>query len=115
MATTIEERLTALERENVEIKIRLSTVEGQFEFISRQLRDSHLYMQAKFAEVDMRFERIEGRMGRVEGRLERVESRLERVETGLAEVRGDIRGLREDLPGMMRDVMREVLAESRKA
>ena len=91
---TIEERLHALESENIEIKRRLATVEGQFEFISRQLRESHVYMHAKFAEVDERFDAVDRRFDRIEA---------------------DIKGLRTDLPGMMRDVMREVLAEQRKS
>ncbi len=66
---------------------RLGQVEGRFEFVSGQLRDMQLYMHAKFAEMDQRLDRIEA----------------------------DVKGLRNDLPGMMRDVMREVLAEQRKA
>ena len=39
LATTFEERLTGLEKENTEIKRRLSTAEGQFEYISGRLCD----------------------------------------------------------------------------
>lgn len=98
---TIEERLHALESENIEIKRRLATVEGQFEFISRQLRESHVYMHAKFAEIDERFDAVDRRFDAVDKRFDRIEA--------------DLKGLRTDLPGMMRDVMREVLAEQRKA
>ena len=54
MAVTVEERLSALERENVEIKSRLPTVEGQFEYISGQLRDVQRYMHAKFASARLK-------------------------------------------------------------
>ena len=90
---TIEERLSALERENVDIKLRLSTVEGQFEFISGQLRDMQVYMHAKFAQIDQRFDRVEAE---------------------LRGVKAEVASLRRDLPVIVADVMREVLREERK-
>jgi tetrahydromethanopterin S-methyltransferase subunit G len=111
---TIEQRLAALESENIEIRRRLGAIEGQFEFISRQLRESHAYMHAKFGEIDGRLDRIEDRLDRVDGRLDRVEGRLDRVEGRLGRVEAEVRGLREDLPGIVGTVMREVLAEQRR-
>ena len=120
MALTIEDRLSALERENVEIKHRVATVEGQFAYISGQLRDVQLYMHAKFGEIDKRFDRVEQRLDKVEQRLDKVEKRLDKIEVrldkievrlGVVETKLD--GLIETLPGIMRDVMREVLAEKR--
>ena len=114
MALTIEDRLSALERENVEIKHRLATVEGQFEYISGQLRDVQLYMHAKFGDIDKRFDRVEQRLDKVEQRLDKVEKRLDKIEVRLGAVETKLDGLIETLPGMMRDVMREVLAEKRQ-
>ena len=99
MAPTIEERLTALEKENteirkenLEIKRRLSTVEGQFEFISGQLRDAQLYMHARFEQVDRRFEQVE--------------KRLDKVERDIATFRTEVNRRFDELPTMVRDVMR---------
>ena len=76
MAPTIEDRLAALEKENVEIKRRLSTMEGQFEYISGQLRDVQLYMHARFEQIDKRFEQVDKRFEQVDKRLDKVERKL---------------------------------------
>ena len=107
MAPTIEDRLAALEKENVEIKRRLSTMEGQFEYISGQLRDVQLYMHARFEQIDKRFEQIDKR-------FEQVDKRLDKVERDVATFRTEVNRRFDELPGIVRDVMREVLAESRK-
>ena len=80
---TVEERLTVLERDNVEIKRRLATNEGQFEFVVGQLRDMQTYMHAKFEEIDGRFDRLEA----------------------------EVAGLRRDLPGIVASSLRDVLRE----
>lgn len=82
---SLEERLDRLERENTEIQRRLATVEGQFEFISGQLRTIQTYMHGKFEQVDARFDR---------------------VEHGLS-------SLRQDMPGIVSDAMREVLRQQK--
>lgn len=92
MATTFEERLTALEKENTEIKRRLSTVEGQFEYISGQLRDLKLYTHARFEQVDRQ---IKDMRSEIDARFKAMDKRFD------------------EIPGIVRDVMRDVLAESR--
>ena len=114
MAPTIEDRLAALEKENVEIKRRLSTMEGQFEYISGQLRDVQLYMHARFEQIDKRFEQIDKRFEQIDKRFEQVDKRLDKVERDVATFRTEVNRRFDELPGIVRDVMREVLAESRK-
>ena len=97
MPVTVEDRLSALERENTEIKHRLSTVEGQFAFIVGQLRDLQLYMHARFEQMDQRFGGIDRRLNAIDGRMESMERKFDK--------RFD------EIPGIVRDVMREVLAE----
>jgi tetrahydromethanopterin S-methyltransferase subunit G len=101
-----EERLTVSERENVEIKRRLATLEGSFEFISRPLKSVQTYTHNRFEQINRRF-------GQVDKRFERVEKRLDRIETDVAGLRGNFSGLHRDLPGIVGDVMRQVLKESR--
>ena len=45
---------------------RVITLEGQFDFISRQLRDLQIFMHTKFEQVDRRLDTIDGRLDRIE-------------------------------------------------
>jgi chaperonin cofactor prefoldin len=59
---------------------RLSQLEGQFGFISGQLRDVQLYMHARFDDMDKRFERIDRRFEQVDMRFEQIDKRFEQVD-----------------------------------
>lgn len=115
MAPTIEDRLAALEKENTEIKRRLSAVEGQFEYISGQLRDVQLYMHARFEQIDKKFEQIDKRFEQIDRRFEQIDRRFEKVDRDIAILRSDMNRRFDELPSMVRDVMREVLEEARKS
>jgi hypothetical protein len=49
---TIEERLAALERDNIETKRKLGELEGSFQFISSQLSGIQTYMPGRFDQID---------------------------------------------------------------
>ena len=94
MSQTIEQRLTRLERDNVELKREVATLAGQFEFISSQLRAVQVYMHNRFDQIAERFEKVE---------LEIASLR--------SETRSEFASLRRDFPKMAAEAMREVLAE----
>ena len=62
----LAERISTLEAKLAKLDERVITLEGQFDFISRQLRDLQLFMHAKFEQVDRRLDGIDGRLDRIE-------------------------------------------------
>ena len=65
-------------------------------------------MHARFEQMDRRFEQIDRR-------FEQIDRRFERVEQDIVDLRSEMNRRFDELPAMVRDVMREVLAETRKA
>lgn len=70
--TDLQSELNDLKRRVDRAEVRLSQLEGQFEFISGQLRDIQLFLVAKFGEIDTRFGGVERRLGSIEGTLEKL-------------------------------------------
>ena len=100
MPQTLEDRVVALEKQNLEISRELSTLKGQFEYISSQLRQVQLYMHARFEQADKEIKDLRAEMnerfGMVDTRFAAIDQRFD------------------EIPSILRDVMREVLAEQRK-
>ena len=67
---SIEERIAALERDNLEIKRQLSGLAGSFQFIAGQLHDIQAYMQARFDTIDARFDKVDARFDHLDERLD---------------------------------------------
>jgi hypothetical protein len=61
MAVDLEKELRDLKR-RVDFATRLSQLEGQFSFISGQLRDIQLYMHARFDDLDGKFDGVAGKV-----------------------------------------------------
>ena len=81
----LEERIATLEAKLSKLDERVITLEGQFDFISRQLRDLQLFVHTKFEQVDRRFDAIEGRLDKMEGRLDRIEITLKEMPRAIIE------------------------------
>ena len=62
----LAECISTLEAKLAKLDERVITLEGQFDFISRKLRDLQLFMHAKFEQVDRRLDGIDGRLDRIE-------------------------------------------------
>ena len=62
----LAERIATLEAKLAKLDERVITLEGQFDFISRQLRDLQMFAHAKIEQVDRRFDAVEGRLDRIE-------------------------------------------------
>ncbi len=111
---TIEARLAALERENLDFKRRLAMLEGQFEFIVGQLRTLQIYMHDRFEQVDARFDQVAKDIAALRSELRGEIGTLRADLTATRnELRNDMAALRNDLPTIVGDVMREVLREHR--
>ncbi len=114
MSQTLEERVVALEKQNLEINRELSSLKGQFEYISSQLRQVQLYMHARFERADKEIKdlraEMNGRFGNVDARFAAMDRRFDAMDR-----RFDAMDQRfDEIPSIVRDVMREVLAEQRK-
>ena len=81
----LAERIATLEAKLTKLDERVITLEGQFDFISRQLRDLQMFVHARFEQVDRRFDAIDGRFGAVEGRLDRIEITLKEMPRAIIE------------------------------
>ena len=81
----LAERIVALETKLAKLDERVITLEGQFDFISRQLRDLQMYVHAKFEQVDRRFDEMDARMDRMDGRLDRIEVTLKEMPRAIIE------------------------------
>ena len=64
------DRVSALEQKLAAVDGRVSTLEGQFDFIARQLRELHLFAHGKFDQIDRRFDKLEGRFDKLEATVE---------------------------------------------
>ena len=96
----LAERIATLEAKLAKLDERVITLEGQFDFISRQLRDLQMFVHAKFEQVDRRFDAVEGRLGKIEGRLDKIDGRLDRIEVTLKEMpRAIVEAIRENKLG----------------
>jgi hypothetical protein len=62
MAVDLEKELRDLKRRVDFAETRLSQLEGQFGFISGQLRDIQLYMHARFDDLDGKFDGVAGKV-----------------------------------------------------
>ena len=62
----LAERIAVLESRLAKLDERVITLEGQFDFISRQLRDLQMFVHTKFEQVDRRLDTIDGRLDRIE-------------------------------------------------
>ena len=96
--STIEERLTLLEREHTEIKERVATLDGSFQFVSGQLRNLQTYMHDRFDKVDARFDKVD--------------ARLDRIEADVRELKSDVRDIKSELKALPRAIA-EIIKESR--
>ncbi len=79
------ERVSALEQKLAAVDGRVSTLEGQFDFIARQLRELHLFAHGKFDQIDRRFDRLEGRFDKLEGRFDKLEATVEAMPRAIIE------------------------------
>jgi predicted nucleic acid-binding Zn-ribbon protein len=76
----MEARMTTVEALQIEFgdlkrrqdltEINVKQMQGQFEAVSGQLRDSRLYMHAKHADIDTRIDHVDGRLGSVDEVIE---------------------------------------------
>ena len=89
--STIEEPVAQLEREHTELKERVATLDGSFQFVSGQLRNMQTYMHDRFDQVG---------------------DQLAELRTGLAEVRTDVRDIKSELKALPRAIA-EIIRESR--
>ena len=62
----LAERIAMLETKLAKLDERVISLEGQFDFISRQLRDLQMFVHTKFEQVDRRLDTIDGRLDRIE-------------------------------------------------
>ena len=81
----LAERIATLEAKLTKLDERVITLEGQFDFISRQLRDLQMFVHAKFEQVDRRFDAVEGRLDKMAGRLDRIEITLKEMPRAIIE------------------------------
>ena len=96
----LAERIAMLEAKLSKLDERVITLEGQFDFISRQLRDLQLFVHTKFEQIDRRLDGIDGRLDGIDGRLDGIDGRLDRIEITLRELpRAIIEALRENKLG----------------
>ena len=84
--STIEERLALLEREHTELKVRVATLDGSFQFVTGQLRDLQTYMHDRFVQVDRRFDQVDKRFDQVDQRFDRIENELKALPRAIAEI-----------------------------
>ena len=96
--STIEERLTLLEREHTEIKERVATLDGSFQFISGQLRNLQTYVHDRFDKVDARFDKMDARFDKMDSRFDKIEA--------------DVRDIKAELKALPR-VIAEIIRDSR--
>jgi chromosome segregation ATPase len=89
---TIEERLAALERDNVENKRKLGELDGSFQFVTGQLKNIQTYMHNEFAAVHARLEKIDGRLDGVDAKLNKIDANLEALPRALAELMREGKG-----------------------
>lgn len=61
----------------------ISTMQGQFEFISGQLRSVQLFMHNRFEAMDRRFDKMDGRFDAADDRFSGIETRLDAVESAV--------------------------------
>jgi chromosome segregation ATPase len=59
---------------------KIAQQDGQFAFITGQLRDIQLYIHARFADIDSRFDRVEAHLDRMDERFGSVDRRLDRLD-----------------------------------
>ena len=62
MAIDLEKEVKDLKRRVDLAETRLSQLEGQFGFISGQLRDIQLYMHTRFDDIDRKIDGVNGRI-----------------------------------------------------
>jgi hypothetical protein len=79
------------------VKRRVSEIEGSFGFLTQQIKGVHKDLLAFQAITEQRFDKADGRFDKVDGRLDRLEKGM--------------RSLREDMPGIVGSTMRAVLRE----
>ena len=81
----LADRIATLEAKLAKLDERVITLEGQFDFISRQLRDLQLFVHTKFEQVDRRLDAIDGRLDGIDGRLDRIEVTLKEMPRAIIE------------------------------
>ena len=99
----LAERMAMLESKLAKLDERVITLEGQFDFISRQLRDLQMFVHTRFEQIDRRFEqvdrrldKIDSRLDKIDGRMDKFDGRLDRIEVTLKEMpRAIIEAIRE--------------------
>lgn len=103
----LAERMAMLESKLAKLDERVITLEGQFDFISRQLRDLQMFVHTRFEQIDRRFEqvdrrldKIDSRLDKIDGRMDKFDGRLDRIEVTLKEMpRAIIEAIRENKLG----------------
>lgn len=103
----LAERMAMLESKLAKLDERVITLEGQFDFISRQLRDLQMFVHTRFEQIDRRFEqvdrrldKIDSRLDKIDGRMDKFDGRLDRIEVTLMEMpRAIIEAIRENKLG----------------
>jgi len=80
MAFDVEKEVRELKRRLDLAETRLAQLEGQFGFVSGQLRDIQNYMHAKFAEVEDRFDQLDDDMVEVKAALANHDQRFDTLE-----------------------------------
>ena len=100
---TLQTEVRDLKRRLELTETRVTQLEGRFEFVSGQLRDIQLYMQAKFGDVETRLDGIDtGLIG--------VDSRLSRLENTQVEIKRDMNARFSEVNAKL-DALPRVLAE----
>ena len=75
----VEKELKDLKRRVDLAETRLSQIEGQFGFVSGQLRDIQLYMHARFDEIENRFDGVDSRLNGVDRHLDGMDRKLDKL------------------------------------
>lgn len=86
----VEKELKDLKRRVDLAETRLSQIEGQFGFVSGQLRDIQLYMHARFDEVEGRFDGVDGRLDGVDRHLDGMDRKLDKLPDLVATAVGSV-------------------------
>lgn len=106
MLTTmdIEKEITELKRRADMTDTRLARAEGQFEFVSGQLRDMQLYMHNRFGAIDDQFDTINDRFNSIDNRLSKIDNRFDAMERRFVAMESRFDGTDDKLDSIGTDV-----------
>ncbi len=104
----LAERMAMLESKLAKLDERVITLEGQFDFISRQLRDLQMFVHTKFEQVDRRLDTIDRRLDKIDRRLDKIDGRLDKIDVRLDTIDGRLDRIEITLKEMPRAIIEAI-------